>query len=88
AEGLPTLSPDQVYVLWTVVKPNTPATTDHKDAILTTVFTVDDSGNQTQEIALPSVFEDVNSVKAVAISIESSTAPEEHEASPILIKRL
>lgn len=88
AEGLPPLESDQVYVLWTVVQPDVPVTTDEKGAILTTVFTVDAAGRRRQPIVLPSVFEEVSRVKALAVTIESAAAPQEHQSSPILIQPL
>ncbi len=96
AEGLPPLSDGQVYALWTVVADNAPATTDSKNAILTAVFTVDAAGNQTRQIALPSVFrtdeaaptETGNRIKAIAVTVESAAAPQRHQASPSWIQRL
>lgn len=96
AEGLPPLLDEQVYALWTVVADDVPATTDSKDAILTAVFTVDDAGNQTQQVALPSVFrtdgaaltESGNPVKAIAVTVESAAAPQRHQSSPVWIQRL
>lgn len=96
AEGLPPLPDEQVYALWTVVADNVPATTDSKNAILTAVFTVDDAGNQTRQIALPSVFrtdgtaptETGNPVQAIAVTVESAAAPQRHQSSPSWITRL
>ncbi|WP_121970600.1 anti-sigma factor [Leptolyngbya sp. BC1307] len=96
AEGLPPLPDEQVYALWTVVADNVSATTDSKNAILTAVFTVDDAGNQTRQIALPSVFrtdgtaptETGNPVKAIAVTIESAAAPQRHQSGPSWIQRL
>jgi hypothetical protein len=84
-ENLPPLNDNQVYVLWTVVKPNTPVTTDDKNAILTEVFTVDNQGSFATEVAMPSVFRDLNFVQAVAITVENREAPQRHQSTPILI---
>lgn len=96
AEGLAPLPADQVYVMWTVVSDNAPVTTDQKNAVLTAVFTVDSAGNQTQQIAVPSVFRgdedaatpDFGLIKAIAVTIESAAAPQLHQSSPVLIERL
>lgn len=96
AEGLAPLPADQVYVLWTVVSENAPVTTDLKNAVLTAVFTVDSAGNQIQQIAVPSVFRgdedaatpDFGLIKAIAVTIESAAAPQQHRSAPILIERL
>ncbi|WP_035991878.1 anti-sigma factor [Leptolyngbya sp. KIOST-1] len=86
-ENLPPLEPGTVYVLWTVVNPNAPVTVDEKNAILTTVFTVDEQGNVSQPIDLPAVFRrDRALVQAVAITQERADAPQEHLSSPILIQ--
>ncbi|MFH7242440.1 MAG: anti-sigma factor domain-containing protein [Spirulina sp.] len=88
-ENLPPLEPGQVYVLWTVVDPNAPVTVDDKNAILTTVFTVDDQGRQSQAIDLPSVYRrDPSLIRAVAITQESADAPQAHRSAPILIQPL
>lgn len=88
-ENLPPLEPGMVYVLWTVVDPNAPVTVDDKNAILTTVFTVDEQGRQSQPIDLPSVYRrDRDLVRAVAITQESAAAPQEHLSVPILIQPL
>ncbi len=96
AEGLAPLPADQVYALWTVVSENAPVTTDPKNAVLTAVFTVDSTGNQTQQIAVPSVFRgdqdaatpDFGLIEAIAVTIESAAAPQQHQSAPILIERL
>ncbi|MBE9108479.1 anti-sigma factor [Nodosilinea sp. LEGE 07298] len=89
AENLPPLEPGSVYVLWTVLDPNAPATVDQKNAILTTVFTVDEQGNVTQPIDLPAIYRrDRSLVRAVAITQERADAPQEHLSSPILIQPL
>lgn len=88
-ENLPPLEPGMVYVLWTVVDPNAPVTVDDKNAILTTVFTVDEAGRQSQPIDLPSVYRrDRDLVRAVAITQESAEAPQAHLSAPILIQPL
>lgn len=83
--NLPPLSSDQVYVLWTVLAPDAPYTTDSKSAILTTTFTVDSQGNRQKSLALPSAFEQPSSVAALGITIESAKAPQVHEGVPILL---
>jgi len=83
-EGLPTLPDDKVYVLWTVTPEGATATTDDKNAILTTVFDVDVEGDRTQELFLPGVFQELSNVAALAITIEDAAAPQKHESSPIL----
>ncbi|MBW4484308.1 MAG: anti-sigma factor [Tildeniella torsiva UHER 1998/13D] len=88
-ENLPPLEPGSVYVLWTVVDPNATATVDQKNAILTTVFTVDEQGRVSQPIDLPPVYRrDRNLVRAVAITKESAAAPQEHLSTPLLIQPL
>jgi hypothetical protein len=88
-ENLPPLEPGSVYVLWTVVDPNAAETLDDKDAILTTVFTVDDQGRVSQPIDLPPVYRrDRSLVRAVAITKESAAAPQAHLSAPILIQPL
>ncbi|WOD38846.1 anti-sigma factor [Nodosilinea sp. E11] len=88
-ENLPPLEPGTVYVLWTVVDPSAPVTLDDKDAILTTVFTVDENGRVTQPIDLPPVYRrDRDLVRAVAITQERAAAPQEHRSPPILIQPL
>lgn len=88
-ENLPPLEPGSVYVLWTVVDPNANATVDQKNAILTTVFTVDEQGRVSQPIDLPPVYRrDRDLVRAVAITKESAAAPQEHLSPPLLIQPL
>lgn len=88
ARGLPVLSNDQVYALWTVVPEDTPVTKDAKNAILTAVFTVDEAGNQINEIVLPGVFREQTQVQAIAVTVESADAPQAHKSSPILFREL
>lgn len=88
AQGLPPLPTDKVYALWTVVAEDAPVTTDSKNAILTAVFTVDETGSQSEQITVPSVFSDRSSLKAVAVTIEDAAAPQEHQSDPLLIQRL
>lgn len=88
-ENLPPLEPGEVYVLWTVLDPSAPVTTDAKGAILTEVFTVESNLPQSQPFALPPAFQQMpNAVKAIAITVEDATAPQGHEAAPILIQTL
>ncbi len=88
AQGLQPLPEDQVYALWVVIREGAFVTTDAKNAVLMTTFNVDEEGNQTQEVAIPSVFRDVADVKAIAVTVESATAPQQHQSSPILIEQL
>lgn len=81
---LPALAPDETYVLWTVLTPEAPYTTDEKDAILTTAFRVDEQGNARETLAIPSAFQQPGLIKAIAITVESAVAPQEHTGSPIL----
>ena len=88
-ENLPPLEPGNVYVLWTVVDPDAQLTLDDKNAILTTVFTVDEAGRVSQPIDLPAVYRrDFNLVRAVAITQENAAAPQAHRSPPILIQPL
>lgn len=87
-ENLPPLAPGKVYVLWTVVDPDAPFTTDPKNAILTQVFTVDHPDDQTQAIILPRAFQEPDVVRAIAITVEDATAPQQHKSAPILIEQL
>lgn len=87
-EALPPLEPGKVYVLWTVLTPDAPFTTDTKGAILTQVFTASTTGEQTQPIILPRAFQDPSLIKAIAVTIEDAAAPQRHESSPILIEKL
>ncbi|MBD1916070.1 MULTISPECIES: anti-sigma factor [Cyanophyceae] len=88
-ENLPPLEPGAVYVLWTVVDPSATTTVDQKNAILTTVFTVDEQGQVSQPIDLPPVYRrDRDLVRAVAITKESAAAPQEHLSPPLLIQPL
>ncbi len=87
-KNLPPLEPGKVYVLWTVLAPDAPFTTDPKNAILTQVFTVPAAGEQTQPLILPSAFQDPNLVEAFAITVEDAASPQRHQSSPILIQKL
>lgn len=86
-ENLPPLPEGQVYVLWTVLQPDAPFTTDYKNAILTEVLATDGQ-NQTIKISLPPVFREQQWVKAIAISIEAVEAPQRHLSKPILLGSL
>jgi len=89
AENLPPLPAGEVYALWTVLQPEAPFTTDEKGAILTEVFTVDETqGVQIKTIALPQVYREQQWVAAIAITIEAAAAPQRHQADPILIQKL
>lgn len=87
-DQLPPLAPGKVYVLWTVVDPQAPFTTDHKNAILTHVFSVNQPSDRVQNLVLPKAFLDLEYVKALAISVEDAKAPQRHQSPPILIERL
>lgn len=77
---LPALPPDKAYALWTVVGQNVPYTTDDKGAILTAVFQVaEESGNFTQQIALPQPHLEPRIIKKLAITIEDVAAPQAHQ---------
>ena len=78
---LPPLPPDKVYALWTVVGKDIPYTTDEKGAILTAVFQVPESGNLTQEIAVPQPHLEPRTIKKVAITVEDISAPQAHLGS-------
>ncbi|MGF1535588.1 MAG: anti-sigma factor domain-containing protein [Elainellaceae cyanobacterium] len=82
---LPPLPEGQVYVLWTVLQPDAPFTTDDKGAILTHIFTGADEG---ESIPLPPVYRDSRWVKAIAVTVEDATAPQQHNSSPILIEMI
>ena len=86
--NLPSLPEGQVYVLWTVLQPEAPFTTDEKGAILTHVFTGTEQRETTASVALPPVYRDSQWIKAIAITIEDAAAPQRHKSSPILIEML
>ncbi|ELR96962.1 anti-sigma factor [Gloeocapsa sp. PCC 73106] len=84
AENLPPLSPEQVYVLWTVVGREAPFTTDEKGAILTEVFEVDTQGRLSRKIVVPEVFRDEEKIQKLAITIEPRSAPQVHQGSILM----
>ena len=86
-ENLPPPPPGKVYVLWTVLAEDAPFTTDSKNAILTQTFTVDGDGTLTQQIDLTTAIRQMSVVEAVAVTLEDAAAPQNHEASPILIQK-
>ncbi|MGB3574055.1 MAG: anti-sigma factor [Phormidesmis sp.] len=88
AQGLQPLPEEKVYALWAVVREGAFVTTDAKNAVLIATFNVDEGGKQTQAVAVPSVFQDIADVKAIAITVESAIAPQQHQSSPILIHQL
>jgi len=89
SDNLPPLPPGQVYVVWTVLAADAPFTKDEKNAVLTHAFSVETSdGKLSQSISLPMAFRSLDQVKALAITIENAAAPQQHEASPILIQKL
>jgi anti-sigma-K factor RskA len=86
--GLPPLPEGKVYVLWTVLEPNSPFTVDPKNAILTQAFEVDAQGNSAQKILMPPVFRSKEFVTKVAVTIEDAKSPQKHEGTPILISKI
>lgn len=80
-DNLPPLPPEKVYALWTVVGKDVPYTTDEKGAILTAVFQVDESGNFTQEIAVPQPHLEPRTIDKIALTIEDISAPQAHQGS-------
>lgn len=87
-ENLPPLPSGKVYVLWTVLKPGAPFTTDNKNAILTEVFKVDAQGNVSKQIPVPEAYRTEDVVTAIAVTMEDAAAPAKHAGAPILIVRL
>lgn len=87
AEDLPPLPAGKVYVLWTVLEPNAPFTTDAKNAILTQTFTVDDQGQSSAQLIMPAAYRS-SELAAIAITVEDANAPQRHESKPILIRNL
>ena len=81
ANDLPTLPPDKVYALWTVVGKDVPYTTDEKGAILTAVFKVNESGDFVREIALPQPHLEPRTINKIAITVEDRSAPQAHTGS-------
>jgi len=81
ANNLPSLPPEKVYALWTVVGKNVPYTTDEKGAILTAVFQVDATGNFSREIAVPQPHLEPKAIKKMAITVEDISAPQAHTGS-------
>ncbi len=84
-QNLPPLPPGKVYVLWTVLQPAAPFTTDQKDAILTQAFQVNDRGTTEQAIIVPAAFRDRALVTKVAITVEDAIAPQKHVGKPIMV---
>ncbi len=87
-QHLPPLPAEKVYVLWTVLKPGAPFTTDSKNAILTEVFKVDAQGEVRQTITVPEVYRDRDLVAAVAVTVEDAVSPQKHAGAPILLAKL
>ena len=85
---LPPLPPGKVYVLWTILKPDAPYTTDAKGAILTQAFNVDPQGNVAKPIVVPGAFRSEALVSKVAVTIEDETAPQKHQGTPIMVTSL
>ena len=88
ASDLPLIASDQTYVLWTVLVPNAPYTADSKSAVLATTFTVDAQGDSQKNLTLPNAFEQPDAVAALAVTVESTEAPQAHAGKPVLIARL
>ena len=88
ATDLPLIGSDQVYVLWTVLAPDAPYTTDSKSAVLATTFEVDAQGRSQKTLTLPAAFQQPETVAAIAVTVESANAPQAHEGVPILIAPL
>ncbi len=86
-KNLPPLPPGKVYVLWTVLKPDAPYTTDAKGAILTEVFEVNPQGNVSQTFTVPRVFRSQGLVAKVAVTVEDAASPQRHAGLPILIAK-
>ena len=87
-ENLPPLPSGKVYVLWTVLKPGAPFTTDKKNAILTEIFKVDAQGNVSKQIPVPEAYRTKDVVTAIAVTMEDAATPAKHAGAPILIVRL
>lgn len=87
AENLPPLPPGKIYVLWTVLEPDAPFTTDDKNAILTQTFTVNDQGQSSAQLVMPAAYRS-SALAAIAITVEDADAPQKHESQPILIRQL
>ena len=84
ANNLPSLPPDKVYALWTVVDKNAPYTTDEKGAILTATFKVNESGDLTRQIVVPEAFLDSKAMNKVAVTVEDESAPQAHNGSILI----
>ncbi|MBD1913422.1 MULTISPECIES: anti-sigma factor [unclassified Leptolyngbya] len=87
AENLPPLPSGKVYVLWTVLEPDAPFTTDAKNAILTQTFTVDARGQSSEQLVMPAAYRSTE-LAAIAITVEDASAPQRHQSKPILIRKL
>ena len=82
--NLPSLPPDKVYALWTVVSKDAPFTTDEKGAILTAVFEVNESGNLKQEIVVPQPHLTNEAIDKIAITVEDKSNPQAHKGSILI----
>ncbi len=82
---LPNIAPDEVYVLWTVLKPEAPFTTDAKGAILTATFEVDEQGGVSKALSVPTVFQQPEFIAALGITVEPAASPQDHTGAPILL---
>lgn len=87
-KNLPPLPPGKVYVLWTVLEPNAPYTTDSKGAILTEAFVVDAQGNVSQTFTVPRVYRSRELISKIAVTVEDAASPQVHQGSPILLTEL
>ncbi len=88
AQELPAIAPDKTYVLWAVLNPEAPFTTDEKGAILTTAFQVDEQGNASETTSVPAVFRQPELIVALGITVESADSPQSHTGAPVLLSPL
>lgn len=86
--NLPPPPPGKTYVLWTVLKPNAPFTTDRKNAVLTEILTPNAEGSLVETIAVPDLYRSSQYVAKVAVTLEDAAAPQAHAGTPILITGL
>ena len=84
ANNLPSLPPEKVYALWTVVGKDAPYTTDEKGAILTATFEVNQSGDLAQKILVPEPYLNSQAIDIIAITIEDKSAPQAHNGSILM----
>ncbi len=82
---LPNIAPDEVYVLWTILTPEAPFTTDEKGAVLTTTFDVNAQGSARKTLSVPAVFQQPELIAGLGITIELAESPQGHEGAPVLL---